>query len=91
MLFNLTHDPHEQVDLSARRPELVAQAMQHLSDWQVEMAQTGSSDVDPLVTVLREGGAHHTRGSLPAYLERLRTTGRAHHAQTLAARHPSEI
>jgi choline-sulfatase len=38
--------------------------------------------------VLREGGAFHTRGQLPAYLEQLRATGRARHAETLAARHP---
>ena len=46
--------------------------------------------VDPLMTVLREGGPFHTRGRLPAYLDRLRATGRAHHADHLAALHPGE-
>jgi hypothetical protein len=44
-----------------------------------------------MMTVLREGGPHHTRGQLPAYLARLRATGRAHHAESLAARHPYEV
>jgi hypothetical protein len=45
------------------------------------------TDVDPMMTVLRQGGALHTRGELPAYLERLRRTGRAHHADHLARKH----
>jgi hypothetical protein len=43
------------------------------------------------MTVLREGGPFHTRGRLPAYLERLRATDRSAHAERLAARHPDEI
>jgi hypothetical protein len=44
-----------------------------------------------MMTVLREGGPYHTRGFLPSYLERLRATGRAHHAEHLAALHPDEV
>lgn len=33
----------------------------------------------------------NTRGELPAYLARLRATGRAAHAERLAARHPDEL
>jgi choline-sulfatase len=44
-----------------------------------------------LMIVLREGGPFHTRGALPAYLKRLRETGRGHHAGRLAARHLLEV
>ena len=55
------------------------------------MALTSTHDVDPMMTVLREGGAFHTRGMLPRYLERLRATGRAQHARHLAELHPDEL
>ena len=91
MLFDLTDDPYETHDLAAERPDLVAHAMGLLADWQDEMMRTGTNDVDPLMTVLCEGGPFHTRGQLPAYLERLKRTGRAEHAERLAARHPDEL
>ncbi len=91
MLFNLSRDPHEQHDLSAESPDLVNQAARYLADWQHEMMLTSLGNVDPIMTVLREGGAFHTRRYLPAYLERLRATGRAHQAEILARRHPDEI
>lgn len=90
MLFNLTADPHEQHDLADREPDRVNEGMRMLSDWYHEMAVTATTDVDPMMTVLREGGALHTRGMLPHYLERLRATGRAHHAERLARLHPDE-
>lgn len=62
-----------------------------LAGWHHEMAVTSRYNVDPMMTVLREGGPYHTRGRLPRYLERLRATGRAHHAEWLAARHPDEV
>jgi choline-sulfatase len=91
MLFNLADDPHEQIDMADERPDLVARAMVFLTDWYQEMAAAALHDVDPMMTVLREGGSFHTHGRLPAYLERLRATGRAHHAEALAARHPDEL
>ena len=62
-----------------------------LADWYHDMAATALHDVDPMMTVLREGGAFHTRGMLPQYMARLRATGRAHHAERLAALHPGEV
>ncbi len=91
MLFNLADDPHEQRDLAAERPEVVERALALLAGWQGELMLTSPTDVDPLMTVLREGGPFHCRGELPAYLERLRATGRAEHAARLAARHPGEV
>jgi len=91
MLFNLTRDSHEQHDLSAEQPALADFALARLADWEREMMLTSTTNVDPMMTVLREGGAHHTRGFLPAYLKRLRETGRAHHAERLARLHPDEV
>ena len=91
MLFDLRNDPHEQHDLAAARPELVDRAITLLADWQQAMMLDSQADVDPLRTVLREGGPFHTRGMLPRYLERLRTTGREDHAARLAARHPEAL
>jgi hypothetical protein len=65
--------------------------MAMLADWYHDMALTATHDVDPMMTVLREGGALHTRGRLPQYMERLCQTGRAHHAERLAKLHPDEI
>jgi arylsulfatase A-like enzyme len=87
MLFDLKNDPHEQHDLAPARPDLVAQATSLLAAWHDEMMLTSQHNVDPMMTVLLEGGPLHTRDRLPAYIERLRSTGRAHHAERLLARH----
>lgn len=87
MLFNLKDDPHEQHDLAAARPDLVTKALAVLDDWLADAMRTATHPVDPMWTVLAEGGPYHTRGYLPAYLERLRATGRAVHADALSRRH----
>ncbi|KAB2688382.1 sulfatase [Brucella tritici] len=87
-LFNLTSDPHEQKDLSQSCPDIVAYASRLLDEWHGTMAERSDQDIDPLMTVLREGGPYHTLGELPAYLERLRATGRGKHAEALSSRHP---
>ncbi|TGV74632.1 sulfatase, partial [Mesorhizobium sp. M00.F.Ca.ET.158.01.1.1] len=76
-LFNLSEDPHEQHDLSSSRGDVVDHASRLLEDWRTTMARRSDSDVDPLVTVIREGGPFHSLGELPGYLERMRRTGRA--------------
>lgn len=90
MLFHLRNDPHEQKNLIEEEPETVNKAKSFLEEWYTEMARTGLSSVDPMMTVLREGGPHHTRGRLPGYLEHLRATGRSHHAEKLLKLHPYE-
>jgi arylsulfatase A-like enzyme len=91
MLWDLKADPHEQNDLSSERPDLVQKGLSLLAEWYGDMALTSQHNVDPMMTVLREGGPFHTRGMLPNYLERLRATGRAHHAERLARLHPDEM
>lgn len=90
MLFNLTEDPHERKDVSANAPDVARRGANMLAEWTADMMRKSSTDVDPLMTVLREGPLH-VRGSLPSYLRRLRATGRAHHAKRLAERHADEL
>lgn len=80
-----------QHDLASARPDLVQHGMSLLAEWYGEMALTSQHDVDPMLTVLREGGPLHTHGMLRNYLTRLRATGRAQHAEPLAQRHPDEL
>ena len=87
MLFDLQDDPHELQDLAGDRPDLVAEGLALLERWQAEMMAGSDSAVDPLWTVIREGGPWHTRGRLEAYVERLRQTGRAAQAEALLTRY----
>ena len=91
LLFNLHEDPHEQHDLAEAKPDLVNQAMHYLTNWQEQVQVKGQREVDPLVTVLLEGGPYHSKGKLPAYLQRLRETNRGHLAEHLIARHPDDV
>lgn len=88
MLFDVKNDPHEQHDLAPQKPEVVRRAMTLLEAWHEEMMRTASHPIDPMRTVLAEGGPLHTRGQLPAYLKRLRETGREEFAHRLIANHP---
>ncbi|HNT33764.1 MAG TPA: sulfatase, partial [bacterium] len=87
MLFNVDEDPHETCNLAESYPEVVNKALALLHEWTADMMKSSSQEVDPLWTVIREGGPLHTRGYLKSYCERLRATGRAHHAEALLSRH----
>lgn len=87
MLFNVREDPHETRNVADLHPEVVDRGLALLHEWTAEMMSSSSQSVDPLWTVMREGGPLHTRGCLDAYCQRLRETGRANHAEALMARH----
>ncbi len=101
MLYDLEADPHEQHDLAARHPELCREGQWRLSRWHdaqmQRMARSASDVVDPLWTVVREGGPFHARSTLPGqpgglegiarYIARLEATGRADGAAQLRAAH----
>lgn len=91
MLYNLTHDPHEQRNLAGEEPDIVDKALGLLSKWHQQQMISSRYDIDPLMTVMREGGPFYTRNQLPQYIERLKATGRAHHAERLAKAHPDEL
>ncbi|HMC39336.1 MAG TPA: sulfatase-like hydrolase/transferase, partial [Acidimicrobiales bacterium] len=90
MLFDLRIDPHETSDLVSTCPQVVEQGRTILGDWTSEQLTRSAIPVDPMESVLAEGGPGHCRGELPAYLERLRATGRADWADELRRRHPHE-
>lgn len=91
MLFNVAADPHEQHNLAEQYPQVCGQAARLYLNWHDEMMSGNPDAVDPLWTVIREGGPCHSRGSLPRYCERLEATGRGEHVPELKRRHPGEL
>jgi len=101
MLFDLESDPAEQNDLAPARPDLCREGAWRLARWHdaqmQRMAQQSSDVVDPLWTVVREGGPFHARlrapgqpggpAGLERYLARLEATGRSEGAATLRQRY----
>ena len=90
MLFNTVDDPHEQTNLAATRPDLCAEAARRLLNWHDDMMSTQQDAVDPLWTVMREGGPTHTRGMLTEYCSYLEKTERGWAVEELHRRHPKE-
>jgi arylsulfatase A-like enzyme len=90
MLFDVAQDPHETQDLRGTEPALAKEGLDLLERWTTQQLER-TGDVDPLDTVLSEGGPMHTRHQLPDYLPRLRATGRGHWADVLVDRHPDEL
>jgi arylsulfatase A-like enzyme len=91
MLFNVEADPHEQVDLAAERSDICLEAVHRLTTWHDDVMLNSTSDVDPLWTVIREGGPFHAKGYLQSYCKRLESTGRAWAIPELRRRHPNEF
>jgi arylsulfatase A-like enzyme len=93
MLYNLDEDPHEQHDLAPSCPELCREGAWRLLRWHDAQMQRLSPDaVDPLWTVIAEGGPLHAQhdsphSPLPAYLQHLEATGRAEGATLLRAKY----
>lgn len=86
MLFDLLDDPHEQSNLADSEPGLATAGRSLLDEWHQATMRSATHPVDPMDTVLAEGGPKHTRGELPDYLVRLRATNRGHWADFLEAR-----
>jgi len=91
MLFDVKNDPHEQRNLAEAEREVCMEAVYHLNDWHDAMMKSMPYEVDPLWTVMKEGGPLHARGYLKAYCERLEQTGRGQHVAELKRRHPGEF
>jgi choline-sulfatase len=100
MLYDLEVDPHEQHDLASQHPALCREGQWRLSRWHdaqmQKMALTGNDVVDPLWTVMREGGPFHARTTRPGqpggpeglrrYINRLEATGRSDGAAQILGR-----
>lgn len=61
MLFHLTEDPYEQVNLAEERRDICKEAVYILNEWHDEMMSSMDYDVDPLWTVMNEGGPTHAK------------------------------
>jgi choline-sulfatase len=86
MVFDLAADPHEQHDLAPTRPDLVTRGAELLHAWRNQVRETASHRVDPLDTVMAEGGPFHVRDAGPAYIKRLQDTGRGEIAERFLRR-----
>lgn len=76
MLFDYKKDFHMTNNLSEEKPEIVAIGLKLLDEWYKEAMKNSTSEVDPMWTVIREGGPSHTRNELNSYLKRLKKSGR---------------
>lgn len=100
MLFDLEEDPHEQRDLAQQRPDICREAAHRLMAWHdaqmQKMARGGADMIDPMWTVIREGGPFHARNGvdtdiLKKYIERLEATDRSDGAAALRERYAREL
>jgi arylsulfatase A-like enzyme len=78
MLFNYKEDFHMTNNLAETRPDIVGRGLKMLDEWHKEMMRTSTTDVDPMWTVIKEGGPEHTRYDFNKYLKRLKKTDREH-------------
>lgn len=76
MLFNIKEDPHEINDLAEEYPEVCAKGAKIILDWLDIMMEKSDSTIDPLWTVMKEGGPEHCKGVFESYVQRLKETGR---------------
>lgn len=87
MLFDLENDPHQAVNLAESNSEIIERVGAELTA-EFQRLAADCSIGDPFKQVQSEGGPYHARVNGPEwapYMERLRSTGRAHHAQWLEA------
>jgi arylsulfatase A-like enzyme len=91
MLFDIENDPHEQHNVAAENVGICRQAAHIMLEWHDEMMAKGSSDRDPLWTVMHEGGPFHSRGYLKEYCTYLDKTERGAFIPELKAKHPEEF
>ena len=85
LLFDLEADPHEQHDVAGDHPDEVDHALAIIEEWGSDALSRSDHGVDPLWTVLTEGGPWHSRVDVARYLQRLRETGRGGWAEHFVA------
>lgn len=89
MLFNIADDPFEQHNLAPSQRQICMEAVYYLNEWHDDMMSSMKHDVDPLWTVMHEGGPYHaTSDDLRGYVRFLRSTGREWAVDELKSRHP---
>lgn len=91
-LFNIKEDPHETENVAEKYPEVCWRGAYLLEHWVADnmLSNIYRTDIDPLWSVIADGGPFHCRGYLEKYCERLEDTGRGELARQLKNRHPEE-
>lgn len=92
-LFDIKNDPHETKDLAHEYPEVCWHGAWLLEHWVAHQMQSNIENysVDPLWTVMAEGGPFHTQGYLEKYCTHLEETGRGDLAGKLKAKYPEAL
>ncbi|MCL5997641.1 MAG: sulfatase [Chloroflexi bacterium] len=91
MLFDLSRDLYQEHDVAGEQQAVCRDAVYRLNAWHDTMMAQMPYDVDPLWTVIKEGGPLHARGRLREYCARLEQTGRGWAVPELTRRHPREF
>jgi len=103
MLHDLEADPHEEHDLAKAHPELCREGQWRLSRWHdaqmQKMALTSNDVVDPLWTVVSEGGPFHAsltagqpgREGFDRYIQYLENTDRKEGADALREKYAVQL
>ena len=89
MLFNVKDDPHELHNLAVDHPELCVKDAKIIADWVDEMMKKSKYPIDPMWTVMKEGGPEHARGALEDYIKRLSGTSREYGIPLLRKMYPN--
>ena len=89
MLFNVKEDPHQTKNIAKDHPDLCAKGAKIIIDWVDEMMKKSDYPIDPMWTVMKEGGPEHSRGALAAYIERLKGTPREYGIERLREMYPN--
>lgn len=88
MLFNVKDDPHMLKNLVSERPDLCDKGARFILEWTEDMMKSSNYDVDPMWTIMREGGPLHARGALENFMKRLEGTEREYGITLLREMYP---
>ena len=91
MLFDYEKDFHMTKNLATEKPEIVEQGLHYLNEWYDEMMKTSPTGIDPLATVIEEGGPYHTRNNSRSYMRYLKRSGREDMAQIIRDRNENYL
>ncbi|MCX7919476.1 MAG: hypothetical protein N3A72_07685, partial [bacterium] len=80
-------------DIAKSNPWICQEARDKYTEWHTAMMHSMPEGytVDPMQTVLNEGGPYHAKGYLKEYCKHLEKTGRSWAIPELKKRHPKEF
>lgn len=90
MLYNVKTDPHQLNNIASENPSLCMKGAKIILDWVDEHMKKSDYPVDPLWTVMSEGGPEHCRGQLHNFMNRLKGTEREYGIKLLEEMYQGE-